>query len=416
MHAVDYFYDLGQVNSLDPPSSRMEVPQYSNPMPFTLQNIATQVPQTPDFHFSLYVLLSPHEHSIHFQQSPITLYEGSQTFYTTLPIQVRNAAYTPRPSTSSISQPIQPQTSTPSQGSANAHCASLHQLQQCDCKQKQQWQTQEVQVMQGLQPEVMQALSKQQHHNSVPTNRDPDINSESKTPGSNSNTDPDLNFTLCNGNQGNCKRHCVSLSLAQSSSQELKSSCVKSESVHSIDQNEEFEKRLMMLTFEDAVMMFDFELFDNPKLTGQITEQDQYLQMQNKMRNENNQRNQSKRILAGHLSKERKSGSSELEAEHCPSIRLTLTRNSLSSFCAEAPCIPHRFTNDHSFYDLKPEQVNLQTLLELDDASDDESCWETLGCKSESAELDSSAGVETLSKVDNITNRKRKSQLLDLES
>ncbi|XP_059821952.1 uncharacterized protein LOC132392120 [Hypanus sabinus] len=408
LQPVGYLYDLEEMNRVDQPISRVEVPLYSSPVPFTLQNMTAQNPQTPDVHFSPYVLLLPHEECIHFQQPHAAPYEDSQTLYTTLPIQVQNVVYTPRPSTSSSSQPNQPQTSMPPQGSANTHCASLKNVQKYDCKQKQQWESKEVQIIQGFQPEA----SKQQRHNIVSMQYDSDTAPETKALASDTTTDAVLNSMPCTGNQlqEGGKPHRAGLYPAQSSSQEIKAGCEKRDRIQPVDQKKEY-KKLMMLTFEDAVMMFDFELFDSLKLNGQITEQDQGFLMQNKVRKENNQKIVSKRTHEDQLSKEGKSGLSDVEAEHGPGIKLTL-----SSLGAETSSIPHGFTSDHSFYDLKPEQVNLQTLLELEDISADESCWESLSHKDQTQEQHRSPGVDILPVPGSATNRKRKNQFQDLES
>ncbi|XP_072351176.1 uncharacterized protein [Scyliorhinus torazame] len=417
IHPVDYFYDLGQMNSLEQPSTRMDLPRYSNPVPFTLQNLTTAVPQASDFHFSLYVLLPPPEHSIRFQQPPVTVYEGSQTFYTTLPIQVRNAVYAPR---SSGSQASQPQAPLPSLGNANAHCLPLQQFRQLDWKQRQHYQSQEIQVLQGVQAEVVHPLSKQQQYHHAPTQYDFDVISESETVESEPATGQILNLTACDDDlsQENRGRHPIGHHQAQSSDQEVERGCGKGDGVGSTDENEECEKKLMMLTFEDAVMMFDFELFEHPALSGHLPEQEQAptFHVQNKGRNKERQKRANGKVDEEALPKEENSGFSALETQHCATVKLTLAKRPMPSARIETPSLPRGFPNDHSFYNLKPEQVNLQMLLELEDISDDESCWASLSLKSRIAVKHGSRIVETPPKAEVLTNRKRKRQFLDLES
>ncbi|GCC19347.1 hypothetical protein chiPu_0021049 [Chiloscyllium punctatum] len=412
VHPIDYFYDLGQMSSLDQPSVRMDLSRYSNPVPFTLQNMTTPMPQTSDFHFSLYVLLPPPEPSVRFQQPPVTVYEGNQTFYTTLPIQVRNAVCNAR---SSASQPNQLQTPLTSQGSAGMHCLSLEQFQQHDWRQKQHCQPHELQVLQGFQPGVTHSLSKQQKHHFVSRQYDPDT-----VPGPKAlESGADLNATSCSDwqLQQDSKPHPTGVNEAQNSNPEVEASNGKGDGFSSIDPNEECEKKLIMLTFDDAVMMFDFELFDHPQVNGQVGEQDQTptLHRQANGRNEDSQKTTRGKVNKETLPKEGKSSSTAL-ADHCAGIKLTLTKRALPAVHIETPSIPCRFANDHSFYNLKPEQVNLQMLLELEDISDDESCWESLSPKGRTADGHSSLGGENPPKRQSLITRKRKHQFLDLES
>ncbi|XP_069790300.1 uncharacterized protein [Narcine bancroftii] len=385
---VDYFYDLGQMYSLDHPSSRMEVAQYSNPGLLTLQSVAAQMPQVPDFHFSLHILLPSQEHSVHLQQPPVTFgNEGSHFFYATLPIPVWNVACPLRSYTSSGSQPSQPQMSAASPGNADAPCASFRQAQ-------------DAQITGGFPPEP---VGTQRHPNFTSAPNDPDATLKSKASDSKTNADPALDSTSCIGNPlpENGEQY---LNTAPSSSQETEPRCEKSDGVLSNDPKEGCEK-VMVTSFEDAVTMFDFELFDNPKSHGQVSEQEQYFREQNKVRNENNQKNLSQKIPEDHFPEEGNPGSSEIEAELCLGIKTLVAK--VSPLCAEALSTIHIATSDHSFYDLRPEQVDLQTLLELEDISDDERCWESLGCKSQLVERSSQLGVEALPRSSGGTSRKR---------